>query len=372
VTVNTPPSATDCNPNDAANPYVGNNEYLQVIIHSSIDTYFAPVIGIDKTSSCVEANARVTTGTYGFFGGGNGIMTLSQTGTGISWTGSAPANITGGIATNAGFSSTGSGNFTVTDGVRVNGNFSLTGSGDWNVANGVSINNNFSHTGSSDFIVTSGGFQIGGTASWVGSGTKSPWPPTLLSTPRPPDPDPLAAYVDPPANPGGCVAANYVGSTNITINPGCYTDISMVGSGNLTLNSGIYYVTGNISMTGSGKFTALGVMIYMQSGGISLTGSGGFNISPMTSGSYQGLTIYLDRNNTSNVSMTGSGSTSSSGTFYAPVSNITMTGSGGTTVIDSQIVCAHITLTGSGGIDLQYNGAHNYQIPSPPTIELTR
>jgi len=300
-------------------------------------------------------------------------MTLATSGTGFSWTGSGNAIVTGGISSNAGISSSGSGDFTVGGGVASNGNLSITGSGDWNVANGVSINGNFSHSGSSDFIVTSGGFQIGGTASWSGSGTKSPWPPTHLDTPRPAQPDPLDGYLTPPANPGSCISVAYTGSATHTINPGCYTRISQTGSGNLTLNPGIYYLDGTgFRMTGSGDLLANGVLIYLKTGSVSLTGSGDRYISPMTSGAYQGLALYLDKTNSNTVSITGSGDSSFSGTVYAPSSNITITGSGGTFVLDSQIVCSRLTVTGSVGMNVTYNADHNYQIPSVSTIELVK
>jgi len=165
----------------------------------------------------------------------------------------------------------------------------------------------------------------------------------------------------------------YTGSATHTINPGCYTRISQTGSGNLTLNPGIYYLDGTgFRMTGSGDLLANGVLIYLKTGSVSLTGSGDRYISPMTSGAYQGLALYLDKTNSNTVSITGSGDSSFSGTVYAPSSNITITGSGGTFVLDSQIVCSRLTVTGSGGMNVTYNADHNYQIPSVSTIELVK
>jgi len=370
VTVNNPPAAS-CNGTNG--PYAGNIEYIQVIIRSTVDTFFAPIVGIDQLHNCVEAIARAKAGSAGSFGGGNSIMTLATSGTGFSWTGSGNAIVTGGISSNAGIASSGSGDFTVGGGVASNGNLSITGSGSWNVANGASINGNFSKTGSSDFMVTSGSFLVGGTYSSVGSGDESPWPPTHLDTPRPAQPDPLDGYLTPPANPGSCISVAYTGSATHTINPGCYTRISQTGSGNLTLNPGIYYLDGTgFRMTGSGDLLANGVLIYLKTGSVSLTGSGDRYISPMTSGAYQGLALYLDKTNSNTVSITGSGDSSFSGTVYAPSSNITITGSGGTFVLDSQIVCSRLTVTGSVGMNVTYNADHNYQIPSVSTIELVK
>jgi hypothetical protein len=187
-----------------------------------------------------------------------------------------------------------------------------------------------------------------------------------------------------------------VGSTNRTLNPGCYTSIGITGSGNLTLNPGVYYVTGNVSMTGSGDFTADRVtlymhsgnvsmtgsgdvtatnsMIYMRTGSLSLTGSGDLEVSAMTSGTYKGLAVYVDRSNSNAVSFTGSGNSAFTGTVYAPASTYTLTGSGGTFVVDSQIICAAATVTGSGNINLNYNADNNYNPipPSPASITLVR
>jgi len=55
VTVNNPPGSS-C---DGTNgPYFGNNEYIQVLIRSKVNTYFAPIIGINQLGNCVEAIAR--------------------------------------------------------------------------------------------------------------------------------------------------------------------------------------------------------------------------------------------------------------------------------------------------------------------------
>jgi hypothetical protein len=55
VTVNNPP-VEGCNGTNG--PYVGNPEYIQVIIHSTVNTFFAPIVGINQLNNCVEAIAR--------------------------------------------------------------------------------------------------------------------------------------------------------------------------------------------------------------------------------------------------------------------------------------------------------------------------
>jgi Flp pilus assembly protein TadG len=55
VTVNNPPGA-GCS--GASGPYAGNAEYIQVIIRTTVSTFFAPVVGITQLHNCVEAIAR--------------------------------------------------------------------------------------------------------------------------------------------------------------------------------------------------------------------------------------------------------------------------------------------------------------------------
>lgn len=55
VTVNRPP-AVGCK--GQRSPYASNAEYIQVIIHSNVDTSLAKIIGINQTQNCTEAVAR--------------------------------------------------------------------------------------------------------------------------------------------------------------------------------------------------------------------------------------------------------------------------------------------------------------------------
>jgi Flp pilus assembly protein TadG len=377
-------------------PYTGNNEYIQVVITSNVRTTFARIIGRRTVTNVVEAVARATVGSSGTagYGAGYGLTTLKQNGTGMSFTGSGNRTIEGALGNNAGFDAPGSGTFNVTGGVQVSGFFDNSGSGEWNVGGNVWVNgfdnsgsgdwsvggsffsdDDFSTTGSGD-LTAAGGITVVGTAYPPGgSGDVSPWPPASGSYTTPPViTDPFATVLFPPANPGSCTAVSFGGSSNATINPGCYTSITRSGSGDLTLNPGVYYITGNINQGGSGDITAHGVLLYMENGSFDMNGSGSLNISPMTSGPYAGLTIYMDRDNTSMLRITGSGGSLFSGTIYAPSSNVILKGSGGTFVVDSQIICSTSELTGSGDLNLKYDPSHNFQpIPATtPLIQLTQ
>src|SRR5262249_45311720 len=155
------------------------------------------------------------------------------------------------------------------------------------------------------------------------------------SVPIPPDPGlpssvplgclPLPAVVGP-------VNCTFGPSTSQTINPGVYNGIN--AKGDLTLNPGIYVITGSFQTSSAARVRGSGVTLYFacpkltapywqscntsgQSGGtLSLGGSGGFTLAAPTSGTYTGMLVFYDRNNTADVTMTGSSSYSTSGTIY--------------------------------------------------------
>jgi len=39
---------------------------------------------------------------------------------------------------------------------------------------------------------------------------------------------------------------------------------------------------------------------------------------------------------------------------------------------DAQVICSTAEFTGSGDLDIQFNGDHNYQVPSAARIELVQ
>src|SRR5262249_41913299 len=112
---------------------------------------------------------------------------------------------------------------------------------------------------------------------------------------------------------------------NHTLYPGVYQGgISISGKGNLTLMPGIYYMDGGgFNMSGQGNLYAAGVMIFnapqAPSDTISITGSDGGSVylTPPTSGLYQGLTLFQDRDSGNTLTVSGGGAFFVTGTFYA-------------------------------------------------------
>src|SRR5439155_6217824 len=97
-------------------------------------------------------------------------------------------------------------------------------------------------------------------------------------------------------------------NSSVTLNPGLYQgNISVSGSANVTLNSGTYYVQGSFTWNSSGTLDGTrGVLIYVVPGsntqGITIT-SGTINVSPMTSGTYQGISLWQERTSTARATL---------------------------------------------------------------------
>jgi hypothetical protein len=205
----------------------------------------------------------------------------------------------------------------------------------------------FDFAGSPGFA-TSGGGQLNGPIS---SGVT-------------PSGDPLA--VIPPPNPsslplqtGGKISS----STSVTLNPGLYVGgLQISGQGTVTMLPGIYYMAGGgFSLTGQASLVGNGVMIYNApanpSDVINISGQGSVTLSPMTTGIYQGISIFQDRNSTAALSISGNGSMNITGTFYAAQAALSISGNGGSNVIGSQYVSFDLSLGGSGGITINWSAA---------------
>ena len=247
---------------------------------------------------------------------------------------------------------------------HASGALSGTGNGVVLINNGgIAVNSDSASaatlTGNS--LATAGGAGIAIAGGW--SGTAFTPAPTHLTAPVQ---DPLAALPY-PSQTGSAQSVNYGGTTPLTINPGIYSSIALTSQGDVVMNPGVYVVTGSVSLTGQGNLVANGVTIFLAcsgyptpcaSGGqpgasLSITGNGSFLGTAPTSGPYQGVMIFGDRNNTSTISITGNGAGREvTGTIYTPAAHISITGNGG--ALNSVIIADTVSVTGNGNITLNY------------------
>jgi hypothetical protein len=308
VTVNIPPLSGD---------HVGQVGYVEVIILQFQQRAFSAIWGNDLLTVKARAVARGT-----WFPFNAGILVLDPTSSG-----SLSSNGGSSVTTNAKVivdSNSPSATTVVGGGVLTAPEFDITG------VPGTS---------------TSGGGAINGT---------------ILSG-QVPTPDPLAYLPEPDPSTMTVQSTKTVKLENqgsLTLQPGVYQGGINVTGGNLTMAPGIYYMQGGgFGFSGTGSLTALGVMIVnapqSNSDTISITGTGAVNISPMTTGLYQGISLWQARASTNTLTVSGGGSGSISGTFYTQHGLLKVSGGGGNSV-GSQYISWNVVLSGNGTFNIAW------------------
>ncbi|CAN7687369.1 TadE/TadG family type IV pilus assembly protein [Mesorhizobium sp. LjNodule214] len=134
--------------------------------------------------------------------------------------------------------------------------------------------------------------------------------------------DPLAEVVPPPYT----LCLPVPNGKTYTLSPGTYCDKTL--SGNITLDPGIYILRGTtIKPGGNGSLTGQGVTLFLMEGAeIYLNANETVNLSPPTSGPYAGITIFQDHGNTSALTLNGGANSVISGFVYAPDAPISYAG----------------------------------------------
>lgn len=372
VTVSNPPGA-GCN--GVNSPYAGNDEYVQVVIRSTVDTFFGSVVGINQMNNCVEAVARAREGAYVPLYNGAGVVALKPNGNSV-------------------FGNVGNINLTVRNsGVFVNSNGSCA----------MSVNGNVNLTVDTQYGIVGGFCRTGNVTVHgpvvTGSG-QVPYPPSI--------------NVPPPSI--SCSGEGY--RSGNTYYPGHYSNISLSANGsytfapgnycvdngisisgnialtmnnvNMQLNGGsfaiagnssvscsnfLFYSTGNaggIHFNGNSGNTCTGATFYLESGNLVWNGNVANTFTARTEGPYANLLIYMPYGNTSGLTINGNSGNTIVGTVLAVQSPITISGNSGTAGFRSQIVGYTIQFSGNANTTIDYRDSDNFDIPSPPTIELVR
>jgi len=248
-----------------------------------------------------------------------------------------------------------------------------TSSGSLNAGGGGSVSvvgaNVIVNSNSSTAAIANGGgslsapeFDITGVpgTSTPGGGTFSG---TILNG-QYPTPDPLAYLPEPDPSTMTVQSkkkSQYSNRQTVNLSPGVYQGgISVSGQGMLNMAPGVYYMDGGgFSFTGQGGMSASGVMIYnapqSTSDKITINGSGSITLTPPTSGTYTGISIFQDRASSNTVYVSGNGSSSYSGTFYIAGGTLNITGNGTGDVIGSQYISYDLVTGGNGTFSISWD-----------------
>lgn len=292
------------------------NDYIQVIIESRVDTWFARIVGVDFVNNRVQAVARAKPWREYFYG--DAVVSLSP-GDGKTNThefiygGSADVLIVG-------------------SGIFVNAD-----DGDCPVKN----------TGSSVSLeIPDGGFTTVGSCSGAEAGTQFPYPPSF------PEFEDL------------CSRDNVVPVNSNKDFP--------EGTGHTITDDTIYCISGDMKITG-GTHTAENVTFVIL-GDLEVSGNPSLNLSsspdlPLFYLPYSDSRFNNSGNPTTNVNINGNSGISLRGMVLAPASPCDVNGSSGTG-IQGQLICYQVTLTGGSDATVTYEDADNPD--EPPQIELTQ
>jgi hypothetical protein len=310
--------------------------YVEVIINSTQKRYFSSIWGSDNLTVTARAVAR---GQYN--PSAPGILVLDP-------------------KDNNTLDLTAAGNVTVTNGGAItvdsqsaNGGATLTNTGNA-VADVINLSDGVYNRSNSGDLIGQINYNV------------------------PPTPDPLAALPEPPDQPYPPAppplqglnystnnGVNYSGSAQLDLYPGHYEGINITGSGSVVLHPntdgtpGIYYIgSQGFSVTNAGGVSGSNVLLYSAgTGNISLTGSGSVNLSPPTSGTYQGIAVFQERSSNKQINITAQGNMDISGTFYAASAKVSITAQGNlTNNIASQWIAWQLAVTGTGSMTVKYSG----------------
>lgn len=134
----------------------------------------------------------------------------------------------------------------------------------------------------------------------------------------------------------------------------------------MTFGSGTYIVGGNLSLTGSGTISSSGVTFYTKSS-TSVAGGSNLSLTAPTSGTYSGVLFFQARNDNSSLTVSGGGGTTVQGILYAPAASVTLSGGSSGTTMALDIVSDTLTVTGSGTFSNS-----NYAVDTNPNSVLSK
>ena len=327
VSINIPPTS---------GPNNGDVDFVEVVIEREVDTFFAAVLGQDTWS----VTARAVGGVESQLSAEYAIIALNED---------------------------------ASSALRLNGYASITVNGA-----GVMVNSNHD-----DAIYLSGNAQLTAdvidvVGGWRTSGfaTIDPLPQNAAQVPDPLEelPVPLLSNYTVQSSSRLRVQAD----ESLTIQSGIFIDgIEITGNGQLIMDPGVYILQGGgLKVSGDGQVSGINVFIYVTCGSgscpsgssadVDISGNGVISLSPMTSGSWAGVTIFQDRNNNQDFKISGNGLAGTSGTIYARDADVVLDGNAST---NAQIIADTVRNNGNASISITWEGGVTVESGSMKIVE---
>lgn len=304
--------------------YIGDNEFIQVFITATIDTYFGRVVGIPEVTNKVEAVARAKPPIISPIWVGNAVVSLSEHDCkAVTYQGNANTTITGG-------------------GIYVNSDCDTS----------AFFNNSSAAQLTAPCLQAVGGITYTTGAINIPAGC-------VLS-----DADPMPPIVYP--NPTCSGSASQNGNV---LSPGNFNG-TFPPAGVDTLEPGIYCVDGNFRMNAGDTLMGSDVVIVMVDGDVTWNGGATLQLDAPDSGPYDGLLMFVPESNSSTININGSSDSTFTGSILAPTSDISINGTGDASGMNCQIIGYTVDLAGDGATLINYNADDSYPPIVNPQIEL--
>ena len=370
--------------------YVGNDDYIQVIITSHVRMMFAQIVGWQVVTNKVEAVTRAHTGSSDTATGLAAISALSPNGIGIDINGNVTLNvINSGIFSNS------------NSGTCPAGSMVAVGNGTFTVETGYTY-------ASGGILCQTGNIDI--DENQIQSGSQIPYPQGVahINPPTPSitcSPDPITvtgntinpgtatgqfsipsmygAYTFAPGNYCFANGANLNGDYDFTANDvnfridgGSFTlnGSSSLGSAPLTsCNNVLFHSVGagtGVNFLGNSTSNCSNVTFYMTTGTAFFSGVADNTLSAPTSGDYKGLLIFQPLGNSTTIDIQGNSNQHYTGSIIGLSAPIHVAGNNQSFAVNSQFVGYTFTVSGNINFTVNYDPALQYLPPESPGIEL--
>jgi len=347
-------AAHKCDDADAScgPPYAGEGEFIQVVILSHVDTFFARIVGVPKLHNRVQATALADDDDSGPLADESAIVAFAPEGKGCTGEfivgGSGTVTIDGGgIFVNSNntiddLDSTTCGAFKQ-DGCKTTLDF-VNGGGITSVGN---INLNTSCAGNLDGPMAEGAEPMD-------------FPPEI-EIPVPAE-----------CGFGGAVDNDKANKTS-TLSPGSYVNFppKAASEDNIILEPGNYCVD-DIKVSSKVNLSGTNVFMYVKPGGAFDFSGGTITIDAPDDGDYKGYLTYLapPESGFTNCSINGNTTYRFTGTILAPYCNITINGGSDPDGFHSQILGYTVKLNGDNSLYIVYDPGENGEVFLPPLLGL--
>jgi len=327
VELNTPP---------LSGPYIGDPEYIEVIVTSRLDTFFGVVIGIPELVISTRAVTQTKPAEYGQMFEGYALVSLAPHS-------DCNKNRSFWIHGEATLSLEGGGLFVNSD--NPDCAYIQQGSGSVRIEDGFP-------------------FSIVGGASIQKPKLHTPFPPQTGAIPvnYPP-------AIQLPKIGCGSKTAEVIGEDGNAMTSGNW-DGDFPPEGVTNLESGIYCINGNVIVENT--LHGSSVVLVIKDGGVRFSGAAEIQLSAPRAGDFDGLLLYMPLENKNRIVLNGNFYSSFSGTILAPAAEMHINGNESERGFHSQIIGYTIEVGGMDIITINYNDEQNYDAFRMPEVLLSQ